>query len=332
MSFSLTFNTATPAGLGDLNAFLQSRSYVVGFTATQKDVELFNAIGKGPDAGKYPNVARYFSHIASLSADAKAKLPAGFGAGAAAAAAAPAAAAAKPAAAEEEDVDLFGDDADAAAAKVAAAAPQVEAAPAKKVKVPEISKSSCMYEIKPQEAGQDMKKMEDDLRKIEVRGLRAAGQREAPAAAAAVVVVGGGGRWRRGRHAPSRKTPTHSPPPVTPPQMDGLVWGSEFKVVDVAYGIQKLIVPLVIEDEKIGLEDLEEKMLSLEGDQVQSVDLLNMVRATGASRAHARARTCPPPRPRHAPACPGVCLTTTARASAAPPSVTPPVQNKVSGR
>lgn len=32
--------------------------------------------------------------------------------------------------------------------------------------------------------------------------------------------------------------------------MDGLVWGEQFRVVDVAYGIQKLIVQCVIEDEK----------------------------------------------------------------------------------
>ena len=30
MVFSLSFDVATPAGLADLNVFLQSRSYVVG--------------------------------------------------------------------------------------------------------------------------------------------------------------------------------------------------------------------------------------------------------------------------------------------------------------
>ena len=58
-------------------------------------------------------------------------------------------------------------------------------------------------------------------------------------------------------------------------EIDGLVWGGEFKVVDVAYGIQKLIVACVIEDEKVSLEDFEEKILAME-DIVQSVDLINM--------------------------------------------------------
>ena len=96
--------------------------------------------------------------------------------------------------------------------------------------------------------------------------------------------------------------------------MDGLVWGSEFKVVDVAYGIQKLIVPLVIEDEKIGLEDLEEKILNLEGEQVQSVDLLNMVRA--------RARACAAGARCYALHALSVCLTAT-RAAAAPAAASP---------
>ena len=58
-------------------------------------------------------------------------------------------------------------------------------------------------------------------------------------------------------------------------ELDGLVWGGDFKVVDVAYGIQKLVVACIIEDEKVSLEDFEEKLLAME-DIVSSVDLINM--------------------------------------------------------
>ena len=58
-------------------------------------------------------------------------------------------------------------------------------------------------------------------------------------------------------------------------EMDGLVWGQEFKVVDVAFGIQKLIISMVVEDEKVSLDDVEEKIMAFE-DQVQSVDQLSM--------------------------------------------------------
>ena len=79
-SFSLSFNLSD---LKDLNSFLESRSYVVGFRATAKDAELFTALGKAPDAKKFPNVARFYSHMSSYSAAALAALPAGFGGGAA---------------------------------------------------------------------------------------------------------------------------------------------------------------------------------------------------------------------------------------------------------
>jgi elongation factor 1-beta len=115
MAFTLSFSLTD---LKDLNTFLASRSYVVGFTASKTDAELFAALKSAPNAAKFPNVARYYSHIAALG-DAKTKLPAVIG-GSAVGAAAPAAAAKQPAG-EDEDVDLFGEDGDAAAASVQAA-------------------------------------------------------------------------------------------------------------------------------------------------------------------------------------------------------------------
>lgn len=238
MGFTLTFNTDA-ASLGDLDAFLRGRSYVVGFSATQTDVELFNALGKAPDAAKFPNVARFYNHIASFSADARKAFPAAFGAkaGAAAAkggkAAAPAAKAAAPAPAEEDDdaADLFGDDDDdAAAAKIAAkAAAAKKTEEPKKEKKASVDKSSVVYEVKPLEAGQDMKDIENKIRSIEV---------------------------------------------------DGLLWGQEFKVVDVAFGIQKLIVQAILEDEKITTDDLEEKMNAWP-ETISSVDLVNVNKVAG---------------------------------------------------
>jgi translation elongation factor EF-1beta len=88
--------------------------------------------------------------------------------------------------------------------------------------------------------------------------------------------------------------------------VDGIVWGEEFKIVDVAYGIQKLIVqvnttnPLfcafwlpvanskiavsflqvIIEDEKILLQDIEDKFEALT-EIVQSFDMLSMNKVSG---------------------------------------------------
>jgi len=54
-------------------------------------------------------------------------------------------------------------------------------------------------------------------------------------------------------------------------EMDGLVWGAS-KLVPLAYGIQKLQIVIVIEDDKVSVEELTEKLEELE-DFVQSVDI-----------------------------------------------------------
>lgn len=54
-------------------------------------------------------------------------------------------------------------------------------------------------------------------------------------------------------------------------QMDGLLWGAS-KLVPVGYGIKKLQIMCVIEDEKVSIDLLQEKMQEFE-DFVQSVDI-----------------------------------------------------------
>ncbi|KAM5153195.1 elongation factor 1-beta [Mantella aurantiaca] len=54
-------------------------------------------------------------------------------------------------------------------------------------------------------------------------------------------------------------------------QMDGLVWGAS-KLVPVGYGIKKLQIQCVVEDDKVGTDVLEEKITAFE-DFVQSMDV-----------------------------------------------------------
>ena len=53
--------------------------------------------------------------------------------------------------------------------------------------------------------------------------------------------------------------------------MDGLIWGVS-KLVPVAYGLKKLQIGCVIEDDKVSTEALEELILEFE-DHCQSVDI-----------------------------------------------------------
>ncbi|XP_046856224.1 elongation factor 1-delta-like [Xenia sp. Carnegie-2017] len=55
-------------------------------------------------------------------------------------------------------------------------------------------------------------------------------------------------------------------------QKDGLVWGTS-KLAPVGYGIKKLVITCVVEDDKIGTDDLEEAITEFE-DYVQSVDVV----------------------------------------------------------
>jgi len=54
---------------------------------------------------------------------------------------------------------------------------------------------------------------------------------------------------------------------------DGLVWGAS-KLVAVGFGIKKLQINLIIEDDKIGLDDLQEEIAEFE-DYVQSTDIVS---------------------------------------------------------
>ncbi|XP_060762368.1 eukaryotic translation elongation factor 1 delta a (guanine nucleotide exchange protein) isoform X3 [Neoarius graeffei] len=54
-------------------------------------------------------------------------------------------------------------------------------------------------------------------------------------------------------------------------QMDGLLWGAS-KLVPVGYGIKKLQINCVVEDDKVGTDALEEEITKFE-DYVQSVDV-----------------------------------------------------------
>ncbi|RKO97590.1 hypothetical protein CXG81DRAFT_9455 [Caulochytrium protostelioides] len=59
---------------------------------------------------------------------------------------------------------------------------------------------------------------------------------------------------------------------VSAVQMDGLVWGTK-KLVAVGYGIKKLQITCVIEDDKVSTDDLIEQICTDLSDYVQSVDI-----------------------------------------------------------
>ncbi|KAJ3478377.1 hypothetical protein NLG97_g8595 [Lecanicillium saksenae] len=57
-------------------------------------------------------------------------------------------------------------------------------------------------------------------------------------------------------------------------EKDGLVWGAS-KLVAIGFGIKKLQINLVVEDEKVSLDELQEQIAEFE-DYVQSSDIAAM--------------------------------------------------------
>ena len=56
--------------------------------------------------------------------------------------------------------------------------------------------------------------------------------------------------------------------------MDGLSWKTEFKKEPIAYGVFKIQIGAVVEDDKVSTDLIQEKIEELE-DDVQSVDIVS---------------------------------------------------------
>lgn len=95
------------AGQQALNSFLESRSYIEGFEATQADNVVFEALGTAP-AGDLFHALRFFNHISSFSEAERKAFPGARKAVEQYGDASVAAPATKVE--DEDDVDLFGSD------------------------------------------------------------------------------------------------------------------------------------------------------------------------------------------------------------------------------
>jgi elongation factor 1-beta len=55
-------------------------------------------------------------------------------------------------------------------------------------------------------------------------------------------------------------------------EQDGLFWKTEYQLKDVAFGVKKIVIGCVVEDEKVSIDDIIEQIQGWE-DEVQSVDI-----------------------------------------------------------
>jgi len=218
-------------GLKALNSWLETRSYITGYTPSQADVTVYKSVSKAPDASKYPHAARWYRHITSheeefsgLSGD-KSSDASKYGPEAGAVEEGkPAAKDAAPAAADDDDIDLFGSDEEEDEAAEALKAQRLEEYRKKKEgKTKPAAKSIVTLDVKPWDDETDMKALEAAVRSIE---------------------------------------------------KDGLLWAAG-QLVPVGFGIKKLQINMVIEDDKVSLDELQQEIEGFE-DYVQSTDVAAM--------------------------------------------------------
>lgn len=207
---------STSAGLRALNDFLVDKSYIEGFSVSQADIAVFDAIPAAPQSNLC-HLLRWYNHIKTFHRErpslpsAKGQFVLPF---------------CVPSVAnntvdDDDDFDLFGsdDEEDAEAAKIKEQ--RLAEYAAKKAKKPAlIAKSSILLDVKPWDDETDMAKLEECVRSV---------------------------------------------------SMDGLLWGQS-KLVPVGYGIKKLQIGCVVEDDKVGTDMLEEAITAFE-EYVQSVDV-----------------------------------------------------------
>ena len=195
-------------------------------------MKCFQAFKSKPDdktIAKYPNVFRWYKHIASFESEFSnlpgdsSKAYTTYGPAVAAVTVNPAKA---PADEEEEDLDLFGSDDEEEDAEAARIREErlAEYNKKKATKTKPAAKSLVTMDVKPWDDETDMAELEKNVRAIE---------------------------------------------------KDGLVWGTS-KLVAIGFGIKKLQINLVVEDEKISIDELQEQIQEDE-DHVQSTDVVSLV-------------------------------------------------------
>lgn len=223
----------TEKGVKDLDAYLVDRSYIEGYQPSQVDVAVFEQLSGAPGEST-PHALRWYNQIKSYSSDERKKFSG-----------------------EKKIPASLGTSSSSSSPASAKAAP---AEPAKQPAKPAADDDDVDL------FGSDE---EEDAEAARVREERLKAYAEKKSKKAAVIakssIVLDVKPWDDETDMKQMEEKVRT---IT---MDGLVWGAS-KLVPVGYGINKLQIMCVVEDEKVSVDDLVEEIQNFE-DYVQSVDI-----------------------------------------------------------
>ncbi|KAK6443487.1 hypothetical protein LTR95_000314 [Oleoguttula sp. CCFEE 5521] len=226
---------ATNAGLSLLDNWVKTRSYILGYTPSQADVKAFQALKSAPAVEQYPHAYRWYKHISSL---------------------------------ESEFSALPGDPSKA----YTAYGPESSDLTLNPAKAPEkeAAKGGDEDDDEVDLFGSDDEEEDAEAAKVREQRLAEYAQKKAGKSkpAAKSIVTMDVKPWDDETDMKELEAA------VRGIEKDGLVWGGS-KLVPVGFGIKKLQINIVIEDEKISTNDLQEEIEGFE-DFVQSTDIAAM--------------------------------------------------------
>ncbi|TPX30922.1 hypothetical protein SmJEL517_g05613 [Synchytrium microbalum] len=239
MGFS---NLTSDAGLKGLDAFLEDHSYIDGYAPSQADTAVFEEVKTKPSEDKYPHAARWYRHIDSFG-KASSTFPG-----------------------TKKAASSYGPAGAAVTNGTASAAPAAKAAPTP-------AKPAPAAAAKPADDddvdlfGSDDEEEDAEAERIKQERLAEYNAKKAakPKVAAKSMVILDVKPWDDETDMKAMEVG------VRAIVMDGLIWGTS-KLVPVAHGIKKLQITCVVEDDKVSVDDLSEKIQEME-DIVQSVDV-----------------------------------------------------------
>jgi len=224
-------------GMTLLDNWVKTRSYIVGYGPSQADVKSFQALKSQPAVEKYPHAYRWYKHVATF---------------------------------ESEFSSLPGDPSKA----YTAYGPESSELTVNPAKAPEKEESKeAAGEEDDDEVdlfGSDDEEEDDEAAKIREERLAEYAKKKAGKSkpAAKSVVTMDVKPWDDETDMKELEAA------VRGVEKDGLTWGKS-QLVAVGYGIKKLQINLVVEDEKISTTDLQEEIEGFE-DYVQSSDIVAM--------------------------------------------------------